>query len=152
MRLADAVALRVGDEEVAAVYVGAEQVWTGEPPPVLQSADWYVDARDYAGTGALLDQGPHGLHARLGSSTDPDTNDPLFLKPDPQPFVYLPGTTANYLSAPDSAALDLTTELDIRCKVAMTDWTPSVDQGLVLKWGGRRGTLLCVQPYLFGAP
>jgi hypothetical protein len=49
--------------------------------------------------------------------------------------LVLSGLSANYASTPDSAALSITGDIDIQCKVAMTDWTPSAVQGLVFKYG-----------------
>jgi hypothetical protein len=47
-------------------------------------------------------------------------------------YMYLPGIASNYASAPDSAALDITGDIDIRVKVALDDWT-SINQ-LLSKW------------------
>jgi len=47
--------------------------------------------------------------------------------------MYLPGINGNYASAPDSTALDITGDLDLRVKVAMDDWTPSAVTVLVGK-------------------
>ena len=49
-------------------------------------------------------------------------------------YLYLPGVASNYASAPDSAALDITGDIDIRVKAAMDDWTPSAAQTLIGKW------------------
>lgn len=46
----------------------------------------------------------------------------------------LPGTTGHYASTPDTAALDVTGDIDIRVKVAMDDWTPASSPALVAKW------------------
>jgi hypothetical protein len=48
-------------------------------------------------------------------------------------YLYLPGIASNYASAPDSAALDITGDIDLRVKVALDDWTPSTDNLLVAK-------------------
>jgi hypothetical protein len=48
-------------------------------------------------------------------------------------YMYLPGVTLNYASAPDSAALDITGDIDLRVKVALDDWTPSAQQVLLAK-------------------
>lgn len=45
----------------------------------------------------------------------------------------LPGTAGNYASTPDSAALSITGDIDIRVKVAPDDWTPTVTQAFVGK-------------------
>ena len=39
--------------------------------------------------------------------------------------LVLSGLFGNYASTPDSAALSITGDIDIKCKVAMADWTPS---------------------------
>lgn len=45
-------------------------------------------------------------------------------------------TLNNLATTPDAAVLDITGDIDIRVKVAMTDWTPSgLYQGFVEKWG-----------------
>jgi hypothetical protein len=49
-------------------------------------------------------------------------------------YMYLPGVISNFASAPDSAALDITGDIDIRVKVAMDDWTPSTTQSLLTKY------------------
>lgn len=51
----------------------------------------------------------------------------------PNGYQYLPGTTGNYLSTPDSAALSITGDIDIRVRVALDDWTPSAVQYIVGK-------------------
>ena len=43
------------------------------------------------------------------------------------------GVAGNLASAPDSAALDITGDIDLRAKVAMDDWTPSLNTGLIAK-------------------
>lgn len=45
----------------------------------------------------------------------------------------LPGTSGNYVSVPDSAALDITGDLSIMADVALDDWTPAVDASFVAK-------------------
>lgn len=52
------------------------------------------------------------------------------------PFGYqrLPGVAGNYASAPDSAALSVTGNIDVRCKVALDDWTPTAGQSLAAKY------------------
>ncbi len=46
----------------------------------------------------------------------------------------LPGKFGNYASSPDSSALSITGDIDIRVRVKMTDWTPATSNGLVGKW------------------
>lgn len=49
-------------------------------------------------------------------------------------FIRLPGTSGNYASTPDAAALDITGDIDIRVKVAMDDWTPAADSAVLSKY------------------
>ncbi len=51
-------------------------------------------------------------------------------------YLYLPGVAGNYASAPDSAALDITGDLDLRVKVALDDWTPATGTQFISKWTG----------------
>jgi len=52
-------------------------------------------------------------------------NQPIYLPYTGSKYAYLNGTSGNYLSTPDSAALDITGDIDLRCELAMVDWTPS---------------------------
>lgn len=49
-------------------------------------------------------------------------------------YLRLPGTAANYVNVPDNAVLDITSDIDLRVKCAMTDWTPSAESTLLSKW------------------
>lgn len=51
----------------------------------------------------------------------------------PASYVDLPGTSGNYVSTPDSAALSITGDIDLRIKVAMDDWTPAAESQFVSK-------------------
>ena len=59
-------------------------------------------------------------------------------------YLSLPGATGCYASTPSSTALNITGDLDLRLKVAMTDWTPSTQQDLMSKYGasGHRSYML----------
>lgn len=48
-------------------------------------------------------------------------------------FLSLPGTSGNYASTPDSAAVSITGDIDIRVKVAADDWTPAAIQTFMAK-------------------
>jgi hypothetical protein len=49
--------------------------------------------------------------------------------------MLLPGSSGDYSSVPDEAALDTAGDIDIRCAVSLDDWTPLADNALVSKWG-----------------
>jgi len=60
-------------------------------------------------------------------------------------YLYLPGVSGNYVSSPDSAALDITGDIDIRAYVAADDWTPAANMALVARYnttGNLRAYLL----------
>lgn len=80
-----------------------------------------------------LGTGGSALNAQNGSSSGSDTNDALYLAAESSPYVYLPGANGNYLSVPDSAALDITGDLDLRVWCALDDWTPAAIQILIGK-------------------
>lgn len=52
----------------------------------------------------------------------------------PGNYLSLPGTGGNYASTPDSAALDITGDIDIIVYAAATDWTPASQMAVVGKW------------------
>ena len=107
---------------------------------LLKSATFFIDAANAkTGDAYAFNQGTGGfaLDARYGSSLAigaADTNDPLLLAWTGETYVYLPGVAGNYTSAPDSAALDITGDVEIVCRVALDDWTPATAQAFVGKW------------------
>jgi hypothetical protein len=110
---------------------------SGGPEAILRSqAVLWLDAlySNAGQTATNLGTGGTAMNAQLGSSASADSNDPLWLASEGQPYVYLPGVNQNYLSVPDSAALDITGDIDIRLRVAMDDWTPAGNQVLCGKW------------------
>ena len=48
----------------------------------------------------------------------------------------LTGTSGDYASTPDSAALDITGDLELVCRARATDWTPGGGLDFGAKWGG----------------
>ena len=59
--------------------------------------------------------------------------------------VVLNGVAGTNVSTPDSAAADITGDVDIRVRLSATDWTPSVQLPVVTKWtvtGNQRGYAL----------
>jgi len=51
------------------------------------------------------------------------------------PHLYLPGINLNAATTPDAAVLDITGDIDLRCKVSLDDWTPSTLGVLISKYG-----------------
>lgn len=106
---------------------------------ILSTAIGWWDSSYYRkGDRFLRNQGVAGdlINLRLGSADVANSNDPLFLPVESEGYMYLPGVSGNYASAPDSAALSITGDIDIKVCVALTDWTPTSDSGMVHKWTG----------------
>jgi hypothetical protein len=62
--------------------------------------------------------------------------------------LYLPGISGNYASTPDSVATSITGSIDIRCRVALDDWTPAVNATIIAKYdtaGNQRSYRLQIQ-------
>jgi len=49
-------------------------------------------------------------------------------------FILLRDISGHYATVPDSSALDIVGDIDIRCRIAMDDWTPSALMTLFSKW------------------
>ena len=110
---------------------------------LLQSATLWLDMATPGGDSqkvANSGTGGTALDARLCSTTSVDTNDPLLLTHTGTNYLYLPGITGNNASAPDSAALSITGDIDIMCRVAPSDWTPAVTALLAGKWSSSAAT------------
>lgn len=74
------------------------------------------------GVGIGIGIGPFGAKAPTG--------------PSGAQYLDLPGTTNNYASTPDSAALSITGDIDIQALLAPNDWTPTAQNMPVSKQGG----------------
>jgi hypothetical protein len=49
-------------------------------------------------------------------------------------YEYLHGVASNYVSTPDSAALSITGDIDLRCQVALDNWATGSSQWVLSKW------------------
>lgn len=76
-----------------------------------------------ANTFGTLDIGPGRPLILPSSTTTTVTN--LNVAGVSNGYTYLPGVTGNYLSSPDSAALSITGDIDIRVRLSANDWTPA---------------------------
>ncbi len=102
---------------------------------ILNSTELLLQASNYSGSGAWLDEA-NSHDAQFGSTSGDDTNDPLFKAFTGTQYILLPtqGTTNNYLSSPDAAALDITGDIDLRVKLAAFDWTTGEFVFPLSKW------------------
>lgn len=98
-------------------------------------AVYYIDSTDSsASTQTVTNLGTAGslLPTTVGSATTTDSNDPKFLDHTGTNYVYLPGVNNNRLTVPDSAALDITGDLEliINCTI---DTLTGVQAALISK-------------------
>ena len=94
---------------------------------ILDSAELLLQAKNYSGSGNWLDE---------NNSHDGVNNGALFkaFVTTVGQYVYMPGTSSNFLSTPDASALDITGDIDIRVKVSFDDITPATDNGMLSKY------------------
>jgi hypothetical protein len=103
---------------------------------ILKDAPFYIDSRNFSsGSQYIQNLGwrRDGLNTRLGSSGASDSNDPLYLTPESNGYVYLPGVFGNFLSVPDEAALDITGDIDLQARVTFDETTADVNYGIISK-------------------
>ncbi len=104
---------------------------------LLQSATLWLDASDPGSDSQKAQNkgtGGTALDARLGSTTSVDTNDPLLLTHTGTNYLYLPGGASDYASAPDSAAISPSTEIELLIRVKFASYT--ANQALMMKTTG----------------
>jgi PKD repeat protein len=68
-----------------------------------------------------------------GALSDTATRSVTVASPAADAVLRLPGTDGNAATTPSAAALDLTGDLDLRVRLAATDWTPSDISHLIAK-------------------
>lgn len=100
-----------------------------------------IDGTTVFDTGDLgsLAQGTRSFTATTGQTVTVNTSgtatsEPTQLFYTGTVYAWMPNVASNYMSTPDAAALDITGDIDIRAKVALTDWTPSADMVICGKW------------------
>lgn len=64
------------------------------------------------------------------------TDAKLAVKKAPRTALWLPGTSGNSVSCPDSAALSITGDIDLRWYGSLDDWTPATTMALIGKDNG----------------
>jgi hypothetical protein len=55
-------------------------------------------------------------------------------------YVYLSGTSGNFMSVPDSSDLDIVGDIDIRARMGLTSWASGAEQRLVSKFTTGQGS------------
>jgi len=74
---------------------------------------------------------------------------PIYLPWSGQNYGYLPGVAGNYFSAPDSAAVSITGDIDVQARIRPRSWAPAARQTIVGKWndtGNQRSFLFDLTP------
>jgi len=97
---------------------------------ILARAELLLQAKNYSGSGEWLDESGNGHHAQFGSTAGADTNDPLDLASTwvGLQSLRLPGIAGNYASTPDAAPLQITGDIFVQAKVALSDWSEAGNQ------------------------
>ena len=111
----------------------------------LDDAYLLVRAQNYSGSGDWLNEARIGGvgDGQFGSTGGADTNDPLHKALDGIQYAYFPGGVSNNMSTPDSAAVSITGDIDIRIRSA-TLWTTGERFAFLAK-----ATSLSLDGYLF---
>lgn len=109
--------------------------------PITRRAVAAWRARDYSGTGPLLDLSGRGHDARFPGGV----NDPLFLDYTGEQYAYLPGTAGNHLRVEDNPALDVASDIVVEAEVTRDDWSDTATHTLASKWTGSLGWIIWVQ-------
>ena len=95
------------------------------------------------GSQILRNEGTAGsaLDATLGLSSASGSDDPTLLSFEGTQYMYAPGTTGNVIETPSSSQNQVTSQtLDLRIRVALTDYSAASRQTLLAKWQtGNRG-------------
>ena len=101
---------------------------------ILDSAEALLQAKNYSGSGAWLDEA-NSHDAQLGTTSGADTNDPLFKAHAGTQYIFLPGSANNSMSLPNLTAYNFTTaDFDFRMRLAADDYTPGAVDVLANKW------------------
>jgi hypothetical protein len=77
--------------------------------------------------------GPSTTLTRIASPVPPTTYSGVSGARFTGSGLSLTGTAGNYASSPNATPLQITGDIDLRCKVALDDWTPSVQTQLIAK-------------------
>ncbi len=112
-----------------------------------KTVEMYLDA-NYAAGAMWFDRSGNDHHGQWGSAPGDTNNEPQHDIRFSDKFFRLPGTSGNFLSVPDSVAVSITGDIDLRAKYAMTDWTPATTQYVLSKWavsGNERSWTLGIQ-------
>jgi hypothetical protein len=103
----------------------------------------WTTSRYRAATDDIPDISGNPIHpAQLGSTNSGDTNDPTLLPYEGEQYLYLPGGSGNFASAPDTAALSITGDLTLAAYIEPDDFTPAASQIIIAKYvsaGDERG-------------
>ena len=121
---------------------GAEGIQTSATAPINTSILW-ADTMTTGAAGTVPSGGTIGQVLAKNSGTNYDTEWASVgsaARPLLTSGAYLDGTglvlnglTGNYASTPDTAALSITGDIDIKAKVTLADWTPSGARAFVAK-------------------
>lgn len=115
--------------------IGGTLVFDANFATASKLATSFTESSSNAATVTINSSGDLG--ARISGERDlvqlTASKQPIYLPWSGTNYGWLNGVSGNYFSTPDSAALDITGDIDLRWYGAMDDWTPATPQGLIAK-------------------
>lgn len=108
--------------------ISTPRIVTIAPLSPLSFADWYINTNSYSGSGSLLDLSGNGNDARIGLTSAqraPIWN--LGAANDPNPYFFSDGSIFTQITTPDTPALSIRGDLDIRTHFKPDNWIRDTD-------------------------
>lgn len=139
-----------GTLSLHAMTMFRSQVWTGVRDFVAGTGGTLAFDADFTaqatGTTSFTESSSNAATVTV-TSTGADTNDPQWLphSTSQNPFgagvdyVYLPGASGNYISTPDTAALDITGDIELIARISVVQWVSGGDRAIISKHGATSG-------------
>jgi hypothetical protein len=145
--ITDAGNYTIGSSEIGAALVGtfapafANIKWARVYNAALTPAQIAADAAGTVQSNCIFDANFVGQRTNAASFTEASVNEATVTINgsaqlgwvDSGNCLVLPGVIGNYASTPDSAAVGITGDIDIKVKAAAADWSPSTTQTFLAK-------------------
>jgi hypothetical protein len=145
--ITDAGNYTIGSSEIGAALVGtfapafANIKWARVYNAALTPAQIAADAAGTVQSNCIFDANFVGQRTNAASFTEASVNEATVTINgsaqlgwvDSGNCLVLPGVAGNYASTPDSAAVGITGDIDIKVKAAAADWSPSTTQTFLAK-------------------
>ena len=133
-RVADFEAANLNPNAASPYTDANSNVWTFHGSPTVDTTT--------NPTGYTYDNADRLIAGPAGTGYTYDANGNMTVSPENRLTVNdvtMPGTTGNYIDTPDTAALSITGDLDVRVKLSLDNWGSNVD--FFSKWGTTDGNV-----------